>query len=135
MKLLLAVASLIVLAACGTSDSGGAEPSGTPASTAAAPTGAAAAVEQLMLALDAGDCEAARRLVVTPSELDCDVVVEAEGSFADEGNDLADATYSAGPAQGSSTSVTIDWGSGNPNESYDVEQVDGRWLVVFDSVA
>lgn len=135
MKLLLAAASLIVLAACGASDSGGAEPSGSPSSPVVTPTGAAAAVEQLMLALDAGDCAAARRLVVTPSELDCDVVRSSEGSFADEGNDLADATFSADDAQGPSTSVTIDWGSANPDETYDVEKIDGRWLVVFDSVA
>lgn len=130
--MLLAVMSLVVLAACGTSDGPDSKPS---TSAPAASSGAAAAVEQLMRALDAGDCAAARKAVLTPSELDCGTVRESEGSFADEGNDLAEATYTAGPTEGSTASVTIDWGSGNPDETYDVEKVDGQWLVVFDSVA
>lgn len=136
MKKLLAVVSLVVLAACGTSDDpGGKSPRPSSSTTSAAPSGAAGAVEQLMRALDAGDCPAARKAVLTPAELDCGLVRDSAGSFAEEGNDLADATYTAGPTQGSTARVTIDWGSGNPEESYDVEKVDGRWLVVFDSAA
>ncbi|MFI5426463.1 hypothetical protein [Aeromicrobium sp. UC242_57] len=138
MRLLLAAMSLVLVAACGTSDSGGGGSTESPAPTAptaSAASGPAAAVEQPMRALDAGDCDAVKALVVTPSAVDCGDVEAAEGSFADEGTELDDVTYTAGPSQGTTAKVTIDWGNDNPGESYDVENVDGTWLVVFDAVA
>lgn len=133
MKLLLAALSLVLVAACGSQDSSEGDPAPSPSATAAA--GPAAAVEQLMRALDAGDCDAAKALVVTPSALDCGDVEAAAGSFAEEGNDLDTVTYEAGEVEGTSASVTIDWGNENPGESYDVEKIDGTWRVLFDSVA
>lgn len=133
MKLLLAAMSLVLVAACGSQGSSEGSPSSTPSPSSA--SGPAGAVEQLMRALDAGDCDAAKALVVTPSAIDCADVEAAAGSFAEEGTDLDDVTYEAGPVQGSSSRVSIDWGNENPGESYDVEKVDGNWLVVFDSVA
>lgn len=141
MRRLVAVAALLVVAACGTSDPPeSAEPS-TPASTAPSATPAPAlsppeaAVDALMRALDEGDCKAAQRLVVTPSELGCDVVEQSKGSFADEGIDLDGVTYRAGAVHDASTTVSITWGNDYPAESYDVQKVDGRWRVVFDSAA
>jgi hypothetical protein len=143
--------ALLLAAACGSSDSSGApdvrpateEPSTTPApsgttrppGSAAPPTGAAAAVADLMRALDDGDCRTAKRLVVTPSELGCDVVEQAAGSFADEGIDLDAVSYRAGAVRGGSSTVTIRWGNGYPAESYEAQRVGGRWKVVFDSAA
>lgn len=133
MKLLLAALSLVLVAACGSQDSSEGRPS--PSASATAVAGPEAAVEQLMRALDAGDCKAAKALVVTPSAIDCGDVEAAAGSFAEEGNDLEDVTYEASDVQGTSASVTIDWGNDNPGESYDVEKIDGTWRVLFDSVA
>lgn len=138
MKLLLAAMSLLLVAACGTGDSSPGGMSSGPAQThTATPVvqGPAAAVKELMRALDAGNCDEVRAVVVTPSAIDCGDVEAAAGSFAEEGTDLADVTYQAGPEQGTTSRVTIDWGNENPGESYDVEKVDGKWLVVFDSVA
>src|SRR5215204_189569 len=43
--------------------------------------------------------------------------------------------YRRGSIVGDSTTVTIDWANGYPTESYDVQRLDGTWLVVFDSAA
>jgi hypothetical protein len=88
-----------------------------------------------MRALDDGDCRRVKRLVVTPSAVDCGTVRAAEDSFADDGIDLDEVVYRSGPVQGSSTTVRITWGNGTPRESYDVERVGKRWLVVLDSAA
>lgn len=139
MKRLVACCVLLVATtACGGPSDDPAPTSEPTASASPSPVGAsgpAGAVEGLMRALDAGDCDAAQALVLTPSNLGCDQVELSAGSFAEEGNDLDAATYRAGEASGPSTTVTIDWGSENPDETYDVQQVDGAWLVVFDSAA
>lgn len=141
MRILLAVSVAAVLAACG-SEPGPAprtpdEPSATRTSSPASerPSGPERAVESLMRALDAGDCARVKRLVVTPSAVDCAVVRAAEDSFADDGIDLDEVVYRSGPVEGSSTTVRITWGNGTPRESYDVERVRRRWLVVLDSAA
>ena len=139
MRLLLAMGALLVVAACGTSDPPPARTASTPTRTTTAPSQslapAEAAVDALMRALDAGDCKAARTLVVTPSELTCDVVELSKDSFADEGIDLDEVVYRAGPVHDASSTVDITWGNGYPTESYDVQKIDGRWKVVFDSAA
>lgn len=138
MRRLAAVGALLVVAACGTSDPPEPAKSSTPPSTttpAPALAPAEAAVDGLMRALDAGDCQAARRLVVTPSELGCDVVAQSKDSFAAEGIDLDEVTYRAGAVHDASSTVSITWGNDYPTESYDVQKIDGRWKVVFDSAA
>jgi hypothetical protein len=138
MRRLVAVGTLLLVAACGRSDPADpTTPSSAPSSTAT-PTvhaPAEAAVDALMRALDAGDCKAAKKLVVTPSELGCDVVEQAKGSFVDEGIDLDEVAYRASKVQDASATVAITWGNGYPTESYDVQKVGGRWRVVFDSAA
>lgn len=135
MKQIAAVAVMLVAAACGTSDPPKpAAPSPT-TSTATALAPAEASVDALMRALDAGDCKAAKRLVVTPSELGCDVVEQSKDSFADEGIDLDEVTYRAGAVQDASATVSVTWGNGYPTESYDVQKVGDQWKVVFDSAA
>lgn len=137
MRYLLAACGLLLAAACGTST-----PS-EPRSPEATRTGSASpdfsepeqAVADLMHALDEGDCPVARKLVLTPSELTCDIVEEAKGSFADEGIDLDETTFRAGPVHDRSTTVTIRWGNDYPPESYDLQRVRDRWKVVFDSAA
>lgn len=140
MKRLVAVGALLLVAACGSSDPD--EPARTPRptterTTTAAPADAPAAraVERLMRALDEGDCRTAKRLVVTPSELTCDLVEQSEGSFADEGIDLDETTYEAGAVHDASSTVKITWGNDYPVESYEVQRIGGRWKVVFDSAA
>lgn len=152
MRRLVAVSMVLVVAACGTSDPS--EPDTPPtspsppspsASESETPTTvnpparplapAEAAVDALMRALDAGDCQAAKKLVVTPSELGCDVVEQSKGSFIDEGIVLDDVIYRVGKVHDASATVRITWGNGYPTESYDVQKTGGRWTVVFDSAA
>lgn len=140
MRLMVAVGTVLLVAACGTSERGPQEPaspSSTTATATPAPTlsPAESAVDALMRALDAGDCAAARRLVLSPAELTCDLVEQSEGSFAAEGIDLDDVVYRAGAVHGSSSTVSITWGNDYPTESYDLQKVGGHWKVVFDSAA
>ncbi|KRC64765.1 hypothetical protein ASE12_08270 [Aeromicrobium sp. Root236] len=136
---MLAMGALLVVAACGTSDPPETPPTSAPTRTTATPSKslapAEAAVDALMRALDAGDCKAARKLVVSPAELTCDVVELSKDSFADEGIDLDEVVYRAGPVHDASSTVDITWGNGYPTESYDVQKIGGRWKVVFDSAA
>ena len=138
MRLWLAMGVLLVVAACGTSDPPERSPASTPARTATSAPAlepAAAAVDALMRALDAGDCKAARKLVVTPTELGCDVVEQSKDSFADEGIDLDEVTYRVGTVHDASATVSVTWGNDYPAESYDVQRIGSRWKVVFDSAA
>jgi len=138
MRLAVAMGVLLVAAACGTSDPPERSPASTPARTATSAPAlepAAAAVDALMRALDAGDCKAARKLVVTPTELGCDVVEQSKDSFADEGIDLDEVSYRVGAVHDASATVSITWGNGYPTESYDVQRIGTRWKVVFDSAA
>jgi hypothetical protein len=137
MRQIVAMAAVLVVAACGTSDPpepAKPSPSST-SSTAPALSPAEAAVDALMRALDAGDCPAAKALVVTPSELGCDVVEQSKDSFVAEGIDLDEVTYRAGAEHDASATVTITWGNDYPEESYDVQKVGDRWKVVFDTAA
>jgi hypothetical protein len=152
MRRLVAMSMMLVVAACGTSDPSEPDSASTspspPAprpSVSATPTTveppvrplapAEAAVDALMRALDAGDCQAAKKLVVTPSELGCDVVQQSKGSFIAEGIVLDDVIYRVGEVHDASATVKITWSNGHPAESYDVQKTGGRWKVLFDSAA
>lgn len=119
------------LGACGSgsgsSDSGGAGTAG-----AAAPD---TAVVSLLRAVDAGSCDAALKVVVTPDDLDCDQVASLKGSYSDDGVDLDSVTTTVGDVVDGSTTVTVDLGTDDPDEQWQAEQVDGRWRVLFDSEA
>jgi hypothetical protein len=154
MRRLVAMSMMLIVAACGTSDpSEHGSPSTSPSPPAPSPSPSAsatpttvkppvrplgpaeAAVDALMRSLDAGDCRAAKELVVTPSELGCDVVHQSKGSFIAEGIVLDDVVYRVGEVHDASATVRITWGNGYPTESYDVQKTGGRWKVVFDSAA
>lgn len=124
MKALAALTVFLLAAACGSES----EPGG---STSPGPEDA---VEQLLTSLEAGSCADVKEIVVTPSTIDCEMIESLEGSFADEGVDLADVTYTAGEVVADSGTVTVDWGDDDAEESWNVERVDGTWKVVFDSV-
>lgn len=118
---LLTGAVLALVGAC----SGGPDGSGDPA----------AAVETMMRALDSGDCEAVKDVVLTPSEIDCGFVTDLGGMFADEGLELDEVDFTVTESSGDQATVEIDWNDGDPNESYEVQRVDGTWKVLFDSAA
>ncbi|MGQ2910499.1 hypothetical protein [Aeromicrobium sp.] len=118
---LLTGAVLVLVGAC----SGGPDGSENPA----------AAVETMMRALDAGDCQAVKDVVLTPSEIDCGFVTEIGGMFADEGLELDDVDFTVAESSGDQATVEIDWNDGDPRESYEVQRVDGAWKVLFDSAA
>lgn len=117
-----AVCALLSLAGCGSDDDAQDAP--------------ATAVESMLRALDDGDCEAARKVVVTPSLIDCEYVRGLSGMFSAEGLELDDVDFQVveqvGPDQ---ATVEIDYQDGQQPETYEVQRVDGRWLVLFDSAA
>lgn len=119
--LAVAVAAVVVLAGC--SGSGGED-------------GPTDAVETMLRALDAGDCEAAKDVVVTPSLIDCEYVRGLAGMFEGGDVDLDDVDLEVveevGPDQ---ATVEIDYHDGQQPETYEVQRVDGEWLVLFDSAA
>ncbi len=90
-------------------------------------------VETLIRAIEDGDCETVKRVVVTPSAIDCAQVGEAASMLVVEGVDIDDVRYEAGKIAGDSTTVTIIWSKDLPPEQIDVQRVDGKWRVVFDS--
>ncbi|MET0447751.1 MAG: hypothetical protein ABW004_05070 [Aeromicrobium sp.] len=124
-KPLLAVAALLLVAACGS----GSDPSDGPTTS----SGAAAAVETLVATLEDGDCPGVKAIVVTPATVDCDLVESLAGSFSEEGIDLDAVTYEAGPVEGGSSTVTIGWGPDEADEEWQAERVDDTWKVLFDS--
>lgn len=124
MKALAALTVFLLAAACGSESEPGGSASSRPED----------AVEQLLTSLEAGSCPDVKDIVLTPSTVDCEMIDSLEGSFADEGVDLADVTYTAGEVVADSGTVSVDWGNGDAEESWNVERVDGTWKVVFDSV-
>ncbi len=121
MRLLVAAALLVLVSACGSDPQA---PTVSPEDT----------VEQFLASMEAGRCDDVKELVVTPSAVDCDLVGVLSGSFAEEGIELADVTYRAGEVEGDSSSVTVSWPTDEPDDSYEVERIDGVWKVMFDSV-
>ena len=130
--------AVLLLAGCGESD----EPAGssptTIATTSATPqklSETEKVVQTMWKALEQGDCDAVKRVVVTPSAIDCAQLGEAAGMFVAEGIDLDAARYEDGETAGDSATVKITWNDTLPTETIDVQRVDGTWLVVFDSAA
>lgn len=125
MKMLSALAVSVilapvsVLAACGSESE--------PSSDSSTPE---AAVMSFMVGLEAGDCAAVKKIVVTPSTVDCEVVESLRGSYADEGTDVDDVSLEAGEVEGDSAVVAV---GGDSEESFDVERIDGAWRVIFDT--
>ena len=118
----VAVAGLLMLGACG-SDAGGA---------ANSPEGA---VRELMSSLEAGSCPQVKTIVVTPDEIDCEMVETLRDGYADDGVDLDDADVSAGEVVDGSATVTVDLGDDEDDQTWQVERVGGTWKVLFDSEA
>ena len=116
-----AVAALVLVSACGSSDTG---------AGAASPEDA---VSRLLTALEDGSCSGVRDVVVTPDLVDCEMVEDLQGGYAADGIDLDDVSLSAGEVVDDSASVTADLGAGQDAETWQVERVDGSWKVLFDS--
>ena len=122
MRLLVASAALLLLAACGSSDGAGSD----------SPEGA---VGDLMAALEKGSCKDVKRLVVTPDEVDCEMIGTLKGDYASDGVDLGDVELSAAEPVDGSTTVTVDLGSDQDAQTWQVQQIEGSWKVLFDSEA
>ncbi|MFC5677521.1 hypothetical protein [Aeromicrobium endophyticum] len=122
MRLLVASAALLLVAACG---SGGGAGSGSPEG----------AVSDLMAALEKGSCTDVKSVVVTPDDIDCEMIGTLKGDYAADGVDLDAIELSADePVDGSAT-VTVDLGTDEDDQTWQVQQVDGSWKVLFDSEA
>ena len=129
MKLVAALVAVpLLLAACGSGS--GSEGAGAPG--AASPE---AALTVFLAGLEAGSCDDVKQVVVTPATVDCELVQSLGGSFAEEGIDLDGVSLDAGEVSGDSAVVTIDWGTDQADETWDVQRIDGRWRVLFDSEA
>ena len=122
MKLLVASAALLLLAACGSGDGAGSD-------------SPEAAVSDLMTALEKGSCSDVKRVVVTPDDIDCEMIGTLKGDYADDGVDLDAAQLSSDDPVDGSTTVTVDLGSDQDAQTWQVQQVDGSWKVLFDSEA
>lgn len=122
MKLLVASAALLLLAACGSGDGAGSD-------------SPEAAVSDLMTALEKGSCPDVKRVVVTPDDIDCEMIGTLKGDYADDGVDLDAAQLSSDDPVDGSTTVTVDLGSDQDAQTWQVQQVDGSWKVLFDSEA
>lgn len=125
MRSLIALTVFLLVAACGSDsvsegpDSGSSDPEFV--------------VKQLLMSLEAGSCTDVKDVVLTPATVDCEMIGTLQGSFKDEGIDLDDVTYTTDVEEGSG-SVTADWGTDDPDGSWQVERIYGAWKVVFDSV-
>lgn len=122
VKLFAAVAVCLLVAACG------AESSDSDAA------GAGDAVKELMASVDAGSCPDVKRIVLTPDAIDCEQIQDLAGSYSSAGVDLDDVSVSVGEVVDRSATVTVDIGSDDDDEQWQVEKVDGSWRVMFDSV-
>ena len=122
MKLLVASAALLLLAACGSGDGAGSD-------------SPEAAVSDLMTALEKGSCTDVKSVVVTPDDIDCEMIGTLKGDYAADGVDLDAARLSSDEPVDGSTTVTVDLGSGEDAQTWQVQQVDGSWKVLFDSEA
>lgn len=114
----LATVLLLLAPACGTDP---------------APAGPEDAVQGLLEAYDAGDCDGVRQVALTPDAVDCGTVGELTGTLAADGLDPASAEYASTEPVGGSAVVTVRWGTGDPDEDHEVQQVDGDWKVDLDA--
>lgn len=122
MKVLVAAAALVLVAACGSGDPAG----------SSSPEGA---VSDLMAALEKGSCADVKDVVVTPDEIACEMIGTLKGGYEADGVDLDAVTLSADePVDGSAT-VTVDLGTDDADQTWQVQQVDDAWKVLFDSEA
>jgi hypothetical protein len=122
MKVLVAAAALLLAGACGGGDGAG----------ATSPEGA---VAELLSALEDGSCEDVKDVVVTPDDIDCEMVGTAKGDYAADGVEVDDIELTAGKRAGDSSTVTADLGTGEDDQTWQVERVGGSWKVLFDSEA
>lgn len=138
MRRVIVVAALLVLAGCGGSDKPAGSSPTTSATTSSTPqqlSETEQVVQKMWKAFEQGDCDAVKRVVVTPSAIDCAQLGEVAGMFVAEGIDLDAARYEEGETAGDSATVKITWNDTLPTETIDLQRVDGTWLVVFDSAA
>ncbi len=132
MRLIAALLLLLTAAACGDER---APATNSPPSSAPVLNEREQVVDTLMRAIEAGDCDRVKGVVLTPSEIDCGAIVESAGMLELEGVDLDSVRYESGEIAGDSSTVTITWSTDLPKEETDVQRVDDEWLVVFDSAA
>lgn len=90
-------------------------------------------VRTVWTAVERGDCDAVKQVVVTPSAVDCAQLGEAAGMFQAEGIVVGEARFEDAESAGDSATVTITWNATLPSETMGVQRVDGEWLAVFDS--
>jgi hypothetical protein len=119
-----ALATVLALGACGQSDSVGA-PDSTPVG----------AVTAFIHAIESGDCATVQSLVLDGDSMDCTTVRESAGSLADDGIDIDAVKVGPATTTGDSAVVDVDWSNGTPKEQFELQSVDGTWLVSLDTGA
>lgn len=132
MHRIAALLLLLTMVACGDERTPATDP---PASSVPVLNEREQVVDTLMRAIEAGDCDQVKAVVLTPSEIECGAIAESAGILEMEGVDLDEVSYDAREIFDDSSTVTITWSKDLPKETAEVQRVDGEWLVVFDSAA
>jgi len=123
------LASCVLLGGCADED----DPATTP--TGSGPTIDAAQVEQAerslrdyLLASDAGDCDAVKKVILVPEQVECSEVRTGAGMWSAGGNDLREVPMET-EITDDSAMITVTWKSG-AEDIWDLQHVEGNWLVL-----
>lgn len=130
---LLVPLSLVSLAACADpAEPGADETSATPRTERTVDAAQVKAVESslrdYLLASDAGDCAAVKRVILVPRLVECSDVRTGAGQWSSGGNVLAKVPM-ATEITDESAMVTVTWKSG-AEDIWDLQYADGRWRVL-----
>lgn len=114
-RLAVALAALALVAGCGTKTADDHD--------------ASEALVDYLAAVDDGNCDAVKKVVVDPDSVDCDEVSSSSGLYGDE---LGSLTAKVTDEVDDSAVVTVTW-SDDSTDDYDLQRVDGTWLVITPS--
>ncbi|TXJ05255.1 MAG: hypothetical protein E6Q27_06135 [Aeromicrobium sp.] len=94
--------------------------------------GAIEAAQAYLLASNQGNCEGVKNLVTQPDAVDCDVVAELAGTWADSDEELANLKFEAEVVDSAAT-ITTTFSDGEVGKYAFVWTDDNTWLMVVDA--
>jgi hypothetical protein len=90
------------------------------------------ALQAYLLASNQGNCEGVKSLVTQPDVVDCDVVAELAGTWADSDEELTNLEFEAEVVDSAAT-ITTTFSDGEVGRFSFVWTDDNRWLMVVDA--